>query len=173
VQVVQATLGRKGDYSVRAVLDIANHHGERRKSREIAEEMDVPARYLPQILANLVEHGLLAAEAGPTGGYVLAEPAENITLLAVVEAAEGPIRLDQCVLRGGPCDWDASCPIHVPWNRAIDALMAELAKTTFADLSLQCDAIATGTYVPPANMPTHAIPTPRLPPKATRETTGS
>ena len=78
---MQTTLGRKGDYSVRAVLDIANHAGQRRKSREIAEDMDIPARYLPQILANLVEHGILSAEAGPTGGYLLARPATDITLL--------------------------------------------------------------------------------------------
>jgi Rrf2 family protein len=161
VHVVQATLGRKGDYSVRAVLDIANHDADRRKSREIAEEMDIPSRYLPQILANLVEHGILTAEAGPSGGYLLAKPPGEITLLDVVEAAEGPIRLDQCVLRGGPCDWDTSCPVHVPWNRAINALMEELAKTTFADLALHCAEIAAGTYVLPENTPPHAIVTPR------------
>jgi hypothetical protein len=85
----------------------------------------------------------------------------EITLLDVVEAAEGPIRLDQCVLRGGPCDWDTSCPVHVPWNRAINALMEELAKTTFADLALHCAEIAAGTYVLPENTPPHAIVTPR------------
>jgi len=161
---VQATLGRKGDYSVRAVLDLSNHNGLRRKSREIAEEMDIPSRYLPQILANLVEHGILTAEAGPTGGYLLARPADDLTLLDVVEAAEGPIRIDQCVLRGGPCDWEESCPVHVPWNRALNALTEELSKTTFAELTLQCAEIAAGTYVLPDDMPPHVIPTPRRPP---------
>jgi len=48
---MQASLGRKGDYSVRAVLDLARHHGDRRKAREIAGEMDIPLRYLtPSIL---------------------------------------------------------------------------------------------------------------------------
>ncbi len=158
---MQATLGRKGDYSVRAVLDIANHSGERRKSREIAEEMDIPVHYLHQILANLVEHGILTAVAGPSGGYVLAKPAREITLLAVVEAAEGPIRLDQCVLRGGPCDWDQSCPIHVPWSRALAALKKELEGTTFDELSLQCAQIAAGTFVLPPDAPAHLLPTPR------------
>jgi len=167
---VQATLGRKGDYSVRAVLDISNHNGDRRKSREIAEEMDIPVRYLPQILANLVEHAILTAEAGPNGGYLLARPADDITLLDVVEAAEGPIRLDQCVLRGGPCDWQTSCPVHIPWNRAINALTEELTATTFGELALQCAAIATGNYELPADMPPHVIPTPRRP---RIETTGA
>ena len=161
---MQATLGRKGDYSVRAVLDISNHNGLRRKSREIAEEMEIPSRYLPQILANLVEHGILTAAAGPTGGYLLAKPADDLTLLDVVEAAEGPIRIDQCVLRGGPCDWDTSCPIHVPWTLALNALTEQLSKTTFAELTLQCAEIAAGTYVLPDDMPPHVIPTPRRPP---------
>jgi Rrf2 family protein len=164
VHDMQATLGRKGDYSVRAVLDIATHNGVRRKAREIAEEMDIPSRYLPQILANLVEHGLLTAEAGPTGGYVLARPAESITLLDVVEAAERPIRLDQCVLRGGPCDWDTSCPIHVPWNRALDALTEQLTKTTFEELTLNFAEIAAGTYELPPDLPPHVVPTPRMSP---------
>ena len=164
---MQATLGRKGDYSVRAVLDISNHNGDRRKSREIAEEMDIPVPYLPQILANLVDHGILTAEAGPTGGYLLAKAAEDITLLDVVEAAEGSIRLDQCALRGGPCDWDTSCPVHVPWNRAINALTDELSNTTFAQLTVHCAEIAAGTYELPADMPSHVIPTPRRPPPPT------
>ncbi len=165
---MQATLGRRGDYSVRAVLDISNHNGVRRKSREIAEEMDIPSRYLPQILANLVERGLLTAEAGPTGGYLLARPADDITLLDVVEAAEGPIHLDQCVLRGGPCDWETSCPVHVPWTRALTALTDELIRTTFGELTLQCAEIATGTYELPADMPPHVIPTPRRPRASTK-----
>ncbi len=164
---MQATLGRKGDYSVRAVLDISNHNGTRRKSREIAEEMDIPSRYLPQILANLVEHGLLTAEAGPTGGYLLAKPAGDITLLEVVEAAEGPINIDQCVLRGGPCDWESSCPIHVPWSRALNALTDQLERTTFGELSLHSAQIVDGTYVLPDDMPLHVIPTQRRPPAST------
>lgn len=166
---MQATLGRKGDYSVRATLDIANHNGDRRKAREIAEEMDIPARYLPQILANLVEHGILTAEAGPTGGYLLAKPADDLTLLEVVEAAEGPIIIDECVLRGGPCDWDVSCPIHVPWSRALNALTEQLSQTTFKELAMDCAAIAAGTYELPTDMPPHVTPTPRQTPPSTPE----
>jgi Rrf2 family protein len=147
---------------VRAVLDLARHHDERRKSREIAREMDIPARYLTQILANLVQHGLLDAVAGPTGGYTLARPPENISLLEVVEAAEGPIKLEQCVLRGGPCNWEDVCPVHIPWARAQNALAAQLAATSFADLVRSAAEIDGGAYVIPADAPAHGMPTPRL-----------
>lgn len=158
---MQASLGRKGDYSVRAMLDVARHDGVRRKAREIAGEMDIPHRYLTQILANLVQHGLLEAVAGPTGGYVLARPAAEISLLDVVEAAEGPISLDVCVLQGGPCSWEDSCPVHIPWARAQNALADRLAETTFADLVGYSDEIESGTHRLPLDTPPHTIPTPR------------
>ncbi|MDH5371796.1 MAG: Rrf2 family transcriptional regulator [Acidimicrobiia bacterium] len=156
---MQASLGRKGDYSVRAVLDLARHDGDRRKAREIASEMDIPHRYLTQILANLVQQGVLTAEAGPTGGYVLARPSQEITLLEVVEAAEGPIGLEQCVLRGGPCSWENSCPVHIPWARAQAALAEQLAATTFADMARYAAELEAGTHELPADTPPHEVPT--------------
>jgi Rrf2 family protein len=155
---MQIALGRKGDYSVRAVLDIArNSDGGLRKAREIAEAMDVPARYLTQILAELVHHGLLTAVAGPTGGYSLARTPNTITLLDVAEAAEGPIALDQCVLSGGPCEWDEVCPIHLVWVRAQEALKEQLSATTFADLAGIAAEIEAGTFQLPEGMPLHPI----------------
>lgn len=159
---MQVALGRRGDYSVRAVLDVARHHGgERRKARQIAATMDIPERYVSQILANLVRADLLTAVAGPDGGYSLARAPADITLLEVVEAAEGPIALEECVLRGGPCDWQAACPVHPAWSRAQAALIAELAKTTFAELADIDAELAAGTYELPADTPPHARATPR------------
>jgi len=78
--------------------------------------MEVPDRYLTQILANLVAEGLLKAVAGPDGGYSLARSPESITLLDVVQAAEGQITLDECVLSGGPCEWEEACPPSWTWQ---------------------------------------------------------
>lgn len=153
---MQVVLGRKGDYAVRAVLDISRHSDAgRRKAREIAAAMEIPDRYLTQILAHLVSGGLLNAVAGPDGGYSLARSPESITLLDVVEVTEGPIAIDHCVMKGKPCEWDHICPIHIPWSRAQQALMAELEKATFADLAGYADQIDAGTFVPPEDTPPH------------------
>jgi Rrf2 family protein len=133
---VQIALDRRGDYSVRAVLDLARHYGTgRRKAREIARVMDIPVRYLPQLLTPLVRGGLVAATAGPEGGYALTREPATVSLLEVIEAAEGPLESPVCVLRGGPCDWAETCPVHEPWSRARSALAAELRGTTFAELA--------------------------------------
>ncbi len=159
---MQAALGRRGDYSVRAMLHMARHGQEgRQKAREIAAEMDIPDRYLTQLLAELVREGLLTAVAGPDGGYELARDPDQITLLQVVEVAEGPIRLDRCVLRGGACDWRQACPVHEAWTRAQAALAKELEATTFGDLARIDAAIVSGTYHLPTDAPSHVQDTPR------------
>jgi Rrf2 family transcriptional regulator, iron-sulfur cluster assembly transcription factor len=159
---MQVVLGRKGDYSVRAMLHLARHGGAgRQKARVVADAMEIPHRYATQILADLVAEGLLVATAGPDGGYELARPSDQISLLDVVEAAEGPIRLQRCVLRGGSCDWSDVCPVHEAWSRAQEGMIRELARTSFGDLERIDAAIAAGTYRSPTDTPLHEEPTPR------------
>jgi Rrf2 family transcriptional regulator, iron-sulfur cluster assembly transcription factor len=132
---VELSLGRKADYAIRATLDLAEHHGlRRRKAREIGEAMAVPTTYLPQILAVLVRAGLAESVAGPHGGYGLARDPATISLLDVVIAVDGEMEAPVCVLRGGPCRWEGHCAVHETWSRAKQAMLDELSATTFADL---------------------------------------
>ena len=159
---MQVVLGRRGDYTVRAVLQLARRGGiGRSKAREVSAAMDIPPRYAPQILANLVAAGLVKATAGPDGGYELSRPASEISLLEVVEAAEGPIQLERCVLRGGSCDWRTVCPVHEVWSRAQARLVDELAATTFADLAAIDASLTAGTYRLPSDTLLHPQPTQR------------
>ncbi len=169
---MQIALERRGDYSVRAVIDLARHFGEgRRKAREIAMVMDIPVRYLPQLLAPLVRRGLLMATAGPEGGYALARDPASITVLEVIEAAEGPLESPRCVLRGGPCDWDETCPLHETWGRGRTALAAELGRTTFAELAATDEAIQNRPARPRKSA--HLEPVERLGVRDTDESTRS
>jgi Rrf2 family transcriptional regulator, iron-sulfur cluster assembly transcription factor len=147
---MELSLGRRADYAIRASLDLARHHaGERRKARQIGEEMSVPASYLPQILAQLVQAGLVVSVAGPRGGYALARPAVEISLLDVVEAMEGEVVSTTCVLRGGPCRWDGVCAVHVPWSRAQQALLDQLGASSLADVAAIDAELERGTFTLP------------------------
>ncbi|MFA9443724.1 Rrf2 family transcriptional regulator [Egicoccus sp. AB-alg6-2] len=146
---MKLTLGKRADYSVRAVLDLARHHGDgRRTTRAIAAEMAIPVNYLPALLAELVRAGLVRSVAGRGGGYVLARAPEQVSLLEVIEVAEDePTR--ECVLRGGPCRWQDACAVHEPLSEAREALRSSLAATSFADLvardaALDVEHAATG-----------------------------
>lgn len=132
---MQMTLSRTGDYGVRAVLDVALHHEVgRRKTREIADAMNIPTGYLSQILAILVRAGVLKATAGRTGGYELARDPAELRLIEVVEIVEGPVALERCVLRGIPCGSDGICAVHDAWASAQQAMVEQLGGITFADL---------------------------------------
>jgi Rrf2 family protein len=149
---VNITLSRRGDYAIRAILDVALHHGAgRRKTREIAEAMNVPPNYLSQILAILVRKGLLVAAAGQDGGYELARPPQDVSLLDVVEAVEGPATLQRCLLRGIPCGSDGTCAVHAAWSGAQQALTDRLAATTFAALAANGNALRADTPTPPSS----------------------
>lgn len=139
-------LGRRGDYAVRAMVDLARSHdrGGRRKTRDIAEAMAIPPGYIPQILAVLVRAGLAESEAGPAGGYRLARSPETISLLDVIVAVEGDMSSTECVLRGGPCRWEGVCAVHEPWSRAQEALRAELAAATLEEVARADAALEAG-----------------------------
>ena len=126
-------LGRKGDYAIRAMLELSRRYGEGRcKAREIADAMSIPPRYLPQILALLVRRGLLQAVSGREGGYELTRPPDGISVLEVLEAAQGPVQATGCPLYRQP--GGGACPLHAPWARAQSTLAQELRALTFADL---------------------------------------
>lgn len=133
---MEITLSSKGDYAVRAVLDLASHYGQGlRKAREIAEAMRIPKNFLSLILADLVREGVLQATTGRGGGYELNRPPREISLLEIVEIADGPIRLEQCLLRGMPCGADGYCAAHSAWAGAQDALVRKLEATNFATIA--------------------------------------
>ncbi len=107
----------------------------------------------------LVTEGLLIAAHGPNGGYRLARHPGDISLLDIVEAAEGPATFDHCVLHDGPCDWNETCPVHDTWARTQNALIQELAATSLADITAIDALIESGSYRPAA--PPHSQHTDR------------
>ena len=137
------TLSKRGDYVMRSAICLARafERGEGRKIREVVAETDVPKTFASQILADLVRAGLAASKAGREGGYRLVRPPDAVSVLEVVEAAEGPLRAERCALGAGPCRWDAVCPLHETWTAATGALRELLATTTLAELAERDAAI--------------------------------
>jgi Rrf2 family protein len=122
-------LTRRGDYAVRAAIGLAKagSSGQFRKLREVSSEMNIPPNYTQEILTLLMRAGLAEARAGKGGGYRLVKDPDDISLLAIVEAAEGPLRLERCTLSGGPCERDETvCAVHALWERANGDFVAAL-----------------------------------------------
>ena len=133
---------RRGDYTVRAAISLARvaGSGEFRKLREIAEEMSIPARYTHEIVSLLVKAGLAEAMAGKQGGYRLVRNPKSISLLDVIEAGDGAMRLDRCALSGGPCHWQETiCAVHPMLEEGVKAMTASMNSRTLAEV-LEMDA---------------------------------
>ncbi len=129
-------LTRRGDYAVRAMLALGQHAGDDWLSvPAVSAAMAIPERFLPRVMADLVEAGLVVGRRGRTGGYRLARPAVAITLLDIIAAAEPEPDPRKCILRGGPCGLDGRCAVHDAFTGARDAMLERLGATTLAEVA--------------------------------------
>jgi Rrf2 family iron-sulfur cluster assembly transcriptional regulator len=154
---VNLLLTRKADYCIRAALYLARAFDTDRepvKLKEIVAEMGIPESFAPQVLAELAKQGIVVSKAGRDGGFRLARRPEEVTLLSIVEAGEGPIRTDRCVLGDGPCRWDTVCPLHETWQHTVAAVRGMLAASTLAALA-SIDAALEHDHVAPEDPHRH------------------
>ena len=142
---------RRTDYAIRALIVLAGATTPPVPANAIGEAMDIPTGFLQQVLLELTQAGLVTSRPGPSGGFALARSPEDITVLQIVEALEGPLRTSQCALRGGPCHWDQVCALHWVWSSARDALCGELDSATLARVAADDRALAQGTRPAPAD----------------------
>lgn len=129
-------LTKRADYAIRAMLALARMKDDQLLSaRRIAEEMGIPARFLPQVMGDLSRAGLVRAEPGRNGGYRLPRPAVEISLLDVIEAVEGDSLRRSCVLRGEACGRSGQCDVHAVFVAAQDALLGTLSAASLASVA--------------------------------------
>lgn len=126
---------RATEYAIRALLHLSKQpRGQIVLKKEICTAQDITPAFLTKILQPLIKEGIVGSQRGVGGGFYLIKPPEEITLLDVVKAEEGPLYLNHCIAQEGICDKDVFCPIHGAWKEIRSELMQTLAKYTFADL---------------------------------------
>ena len=132
-----------GEYAVRAMLHMASLPPRTVVPiAEISSEWEVPETFLRKIVGKLARGGLLKTVRGNGGGVALARPSREITLLDVVQAAEGPLALNSCLTSPGACHRAPWCPVHPVWCEAQEKLREVLSSRTLEDLA---------QYVPSGN----------------------
>lgn len=129
-------LTRRSDYAIRAMLALTRADADLLSAPRIAAHMNIPVRFLPQIMADLVAAGLVSAQPGRAGGYRLARPVVEVSILDIVTATEGDTRRRTCVLRDVPCATGRVCDVHEVFARAQDALLEQLGAARLGDLAL-------------------------------------
>lgn len=128
-------LTRRADYAVRAMLALARDPTRVQSGTQLARSMDIPPRFVAQVMGDLVRAGLVEARNGRAGGYRLKLDPAVVKMLAVVEAVEGDARRRTCVLRSTRCLVDGLCEVHELFAAAQDAFLERLAGTSLATVS--------------------------------------
>jgi Rrf2 family protein len=120
-------LTRGGEYAIRAMAYLADvPDGHVASLHEIGHAQDIPESFLAKILQSLVHAGLAESRRGAHGGFALARPAREISMRAVVEAVDGPIALNTCVLYPDDCGRSGQCRMHEVWIEAQERMMSVL-----------------------------------------------
>lgn len=124
---------RQADYALRAMLFLARlGTHQRAATSHIAEEQHIPPSFLAKIISQLSIAGLIHTSRGARGGVSLARSPEEISLLEVVEAIDGPVQLNECTNDPGNCPFGEDCPLHPLWCEAQAALVERLRSTHFS-----------------------------------------
>ncbi len=129
-------LSASATHALRALACLAAGRSEAATlGRRLAAEVRVPAPYLAKVLATLARTGVLTASRGVRGGYRLARPAREITLMEIVQPFEGTRARPGCLLRPGePCREASACSAHAAWSKVKTTYLGFLETTTLADI---------------------------------------
>ena len=129
-------LTRAADYAVRVMIHLAGLPPGTRASRgELAREAECPEQFLSKVLQSLTRAGLVISHRGNTGGFELPEAYRGTSLLDVVQAIEGPVRLNLCLTSDHACGRQESCPAHGVWAEAQEAMLGVLQSVSIDHLA--------------------------------------
>lgn len=129
-------LTRSADRGVRVMTHVATiEPGKRVSAVQLAAATDTPVAFIGKILQRLVAARLIVSRRGRDGGFELARPARDISVLDVVTALEGNLCLNQCLPGGEGCDRSPWCAVHLVWVEAQAALSRVLASASIENLA--------------------------------------
>lgn len=126
----------KGEYALRALLVLGEHHGKIVSIQEISDKTLVTVSYLEQILLKLKKLGYLDSKRGTNGGYILKRETSDINIGEVIRVLEGPLSPMGCasITKYEPCQLEPSCQLRPLWSLVRDTIAYVLDQTTLEDL---------------------------------------
>lgn len=126
---------RNTDYAARLMVHLAKHYGNGPIStREAAAEEQVPYQLACKLMQKLNNAKLVTSCMGPKGGFVLGAKPSKITLLEVVEAIQGPISINRCVLDKNVCSRSTICVVREKLADIQEKMTKGLAAITLEQL---------------------------------------
>jgi FeS assembly SUF system regulator len=126
-------MSRLTDYGIVLLTHLAAGPADAvHNARELSESAHLPLPVVSKILKVLTREGFLVSQRGAKGGYTLARRPEDVTVVAVIDALEGPIALTEC--GAGACERESSCVVRAPWQRINRVVRKSLEDVRLSDL---------------------------------------
>jgi len=143
-------LTRAADYGIRVMIQLAGPPAEARVSLPaLAEAADAPESFLSKVLQSLSRAGLISSRRGQSGGFQISPRGRAASMLEVIEAIDGPICLNVCLVSGRSCHRKAHCPAHPVWAKAQTAMLDVLSAAMIADLAAEPHATNGALFICP------------------------
>ena len=128
-------LRRNTDYALRAMVNLARHHGEDPVStRDISQSEDISYKLACKLMQKLNNAGLVKSSMGPNGGFVLSRKPVKINLAEIIDAIQGPLSLSRCLLAKNVCPRQSRCPINAKLTKLQKNISDYLQSVTLDDL---------------------------------------
>ncbi|MFH1512615.1 MAG: Rrf2 family transcriptional regulator [Bacillota bacterium] len=127
-------LSTRGKYGLYAMHYLAQHFSDGPQSLNRIASSGIPKQYLEQLLGSLRRNGLIRSVRGANGGYQIARPPADISLLDIIDAMEGPLALSDCITDETQCSRANECRVRNMWERLTANINHELASVTLKDM---------------------------------------
>ena len=129
-------LTRAADYAIRVMIHLAGPQTDERVSLpELAGATDAPESFLSKVLQTLSHAGFISSWRGQAGGFQITKRGRDASMLEVIEAIDGPICLNVCLVSGRSCHRKGQCPAHPVWAQAQMAMLEVLSGAIIANLA--------------------------------------
>jgi Rrf2 family protein len=131
-------LTRAADYAVRVMIHLAAQPPNRRTLLPaLARATGAPKSFLSKVLQALCHAGLVESRRGQAGGFEIRERGSKASMREVIEAIDGPIYVNLCVISGASCPRKAFCSAHPFWLKAQEAMLGVLNSAIVGQLAAQ------------------------------------
>lgn len=129
-------LTRAADYAVRVMVHLATLPAKQRALLPtLAQATGTPESFLSKVLQALCRARLITSRRGQSGGFEILPAGRQASVREVVEAIDGPITLNICLISGASCARKTSCPAHPIWAKAQEAMLGVLETASVSDLA--------------------------------------
>jgi FeS assembly SUF system regulator len=131
-------LSRLTDYAIVLLTQMALEGKGVHAASALAEKTFLPLPTVSKVLKHLTKAGVISAQRGAAGGYVLAREPAAISVASLIEAMDGPIAITDCAGSSedeGCCNVQATCPARGNWDKLNMAIRGALEAVSLADMT--------------------------------------